>query len=235
MEPTAFVAGATGYTGRELVRVLAIRKIETHAHVRPDSPRLEEWRNKHAALGAETDATPWELGAMTATMARIRPTHVFSLLGTTRARAKSAEHRGERADYLAVDYGLTVMLIDAIKKARLTPRFVYLSAAGVGPAARGDYLQVRHRVENTLRGSGLSVVIARPSFITGSDRDEDRPVERIAAGTFDVMLGVARAFGARQLQDRYRSTTNQTLARALVRAGFDDSKSGVLESEDLRD
>ena len=33
----AFVAGATGYTGREVVRLLAERGVRTLAHVRPDS------------------------------------------------------------------------------------------------------------------------------------------------------------------------------------------------------
>ena len=34
-----FVVGATGYTGREVVRLLREKRIPTVAHVRPDSPR----------------------------------------------------------------------------------------------------------------------------------------------------------------------------------------------------
>ena len=40
----AFVAGATGFTGREVVRLLVERGVPAVAHVRPDSPRLEEWK-----------------------------------------------------------------------------------------------------------------------------------------------------------------------------------------------
>src|SRR5215208_1501420 len=66
---TAFVAGATGYTGREVVRQLVERGVRAVAHVRPDSPRLAEWRERFAELGAEVDATPWEEPAMRASLA----------------------------------------------------------------------------------------------------------------------------------------------------------------------
>ena len=48
----AFVAGATGYTGREVVRVLLERGVRTVAHVRPDSPHVDEWRSRFEAQGA---------------------------------------------------------------------------------------------------------------------------------------------------------------------------------------
>jgi uncharacterized protein YbjT (DUF2867 family) len=89
-EPGAFVAGATGYVGREVVRVLAQeRSIPTAAHVRRDSPRLAEWRDRVAAAGASIDTTEWAEPAMTETLVRLRPTLVFALLGTTRARRAS--------------------------------------------------------------------------------------------------------------------------------------------------
>ena len=57
---TAFVLGATGFVGREVVRQLCVRGTKTFAHVRPDSSKLDEWRGRFAELGAETDATPWD-------------------------------------------------------------------------------------------------------------------------------------------------------------------------------
>lgn len=100
----AFVAGATGYTRRAVVRVLAERGVPVAAHVRPDSPRLTEWHARFAALGAEVDDTPWDADALAATLARRQPTHVFALLGTTRARAK---REGTTSPYEAVDYALS--------------------------------------------------------------------------------------------------------------------------------
>ena len=101
--PTAFVAGATGYTGREVVRVLRESGVSTVAHVRPDSPRLAEWRARFGALGAEVDTTPWDAPAMATTLARVQPAIVFALLGTTRRRARAAAERGAAESYASVD------------------------------------------------------------------------------------------------------------------------------------
>ena len=64
----AFVAGATGFTGREVVRVLLDRGVPTVAHIRPDSSRLDEWRERFEGLGARTDTTAWEKEPMSATL-----------------------------------------------------------------------------------------------------------------------------------------------------------------------
>src|SRR5262245_55763625 len=52
-EDVAFVAGATGYTGNEVVSALRGRGIRTIAHVRPDSSSLERWRKSFEDIGAE--------------------------------------------------------------------------------------------------------------------------------------------------------------------------------------
>jgi nucleoside-diphosphate-sugar epimerase len=231
----AFVAGATGYTGHAVVRELTARGVETHAHVRPDSPSLDEWRERFTSLGAYVDVTPWIRDAMTDTMRRISPRVVFALLGTTRARAKRDATGAVPDSYAAVDYGLTRMLLDALLAASLRPRFIYLSSAGVSDRARGEYLQVRARFERELRESGLPFVIARPSIITGSDRQETRPAERVAASVFDGVLRVAGVLGAQHLSERYHSTSADVLARALVRLAMDPMvEDTVIESEGLR-
>ncbi len=235
---SAFVAGATGFTGREVVRLLVERGVPTVAHVRPDSPRLGEWKARFAAVGAEEDTTAWEKEAMSASLGRIRPAFLFALLGTTRARMHAAGRAGEDPavqSYEAVDYGLTAMLIEAAREAGLSPRFVYLSAAGVKETSRSAYYRARAQAEALLRSSGLSYTIARPSFITGPGRDDDRPLERAGAVIGDRLLSVAGRFGARKLQARYASTTNLRLANALVRLAFDPkAENGIFESEELR-
>jgi uncharacterized protein YbjT (DUF2867 family) len=231
----AFVAGATGYTGREVVGALVARGVRTLAHVRPDSPRLDEWRTRFGEQGAEVDTTPWTREAMTARLAELSPTHVFALLGTTFKRARRAAAEGRLEDYEAVDYGLSMMLIEALVDARLRPRLVYLSAAGASAHARGSYMQVRWRVEEALRSSGLPYTIARPSFITGPDRDEARAGERVGAAVADGLLSVASVLGGRRLAARYRSTSSTVLAGALVARAFDPAaENTVLQSEDLR-
>lgn len=234
-EVQAFVAGATGYTGREVVRELRRRAVETVAHVRPDSSRLEEYRARFGESGASVDATPWTLDAMTATMTRLRPTHVFALLGTTRARMKKEVAAGQaRADYEKVDYGMSAMLIDAAIAAGVKPRYVYLSSLGVGPRSANAYIAVRWRLEEKLRASGLSYAIARPSIITGEDREDERTGEKIAAVVADSVLGAIGALGGKGLRDKWSSMNAETLARGLVRAGLDSSEDRIFESEALR-
>jgi len=227
----AFVAGATGYTGREVVRTLVRRGIETVAHVRPDSPQLGLWRERFAVMGTQTDATPWNADALAVTCARWRPDLVFALIGTTRRRMARS---GGRDSYSSVDYGLTVTLLEAAVRAVPGARFVYLSAVGVRERQTRGYLGARSRAEAAIRASGLDFTIARPSFITGRDRDEDRPMERFGAATTDVALAVAARLGARRLADRYRSTTNVALADALVRRALDPAAANrTLEGTDL--
>ena len=239
MSGAAFVAGATGYVGRALVRVLTARGTRVVAHVRPDSPQLDAWRTRFAAMGATVDATPWDEHAMAATLAALRPTVVYALLGTTRKRTRAAAARGAADGYEHVDYGLTALLLRATQHAArdtgTAPRFVYLSAVGADAASRNPYLAVRGRLEAELRASGLPWTVARPSFITGPDRDESRPAERIGAAVVDAALAIPGWLGARRLRDRWRSTTADELARALARLAADPRAAGaVVEGDRLR-
>jgi len=229
----AFVAGATGYTGRELVRQLAAAGHRVTAHVRPDSRSLATWRQRFADCGAETDTTPWTEAAMKEAFARLKPELVFAVLGTTRARARGEGMSAARA-YDEIDYGLTALLIDAAREDPELQCFVYLSSIGVKADTGNPYLAARARAEARLHGAGLPFVIARPSFITG-DRDERRPAEHGAAIVADASLSLARLLGARTLADRYRSMNAEELARALIAAALEPGcRNRVLMGEDLR-
>lgn len=236
----AFVAGATGFTGREVVRLLCERGIQTVAHVRPDSARLDEWRERFAKVGAAVDVSAWEESSMAATLARVEPAWIFSLLGTTRARARSAARMGldpAAESYEAIDYGLTRILVRAAGGCASLRRFVYLSAAGVGARSglRSPYYQARIRAETLLKASGLPFTIARPSFITGPGRDDPRLLERLGAALADGLLAAAGFLGARALRDRYASMTNTALAKALVDLALDPgAENREIECEELR-
>lgn len=226
----AFVAGATGLTGRHVVARLVAAGVEAVAHVRPDSARLGEWEARFGELGAAVDRSPWTPDGMAAAMAKWAPGLVFSLLGTTKAR-----ERAGGGDYEAVDYGLSVMLIDAV--AAVGPRdarVVYLSSLGAD-GGRGAYLDARKRVEAHLRQSGVAWTIARPSLIVG-DRDERRVGERVAEVVVDSVMAVVGALGGRGVADRARSISGAELARGLVRWGLDPAGAGrVVDGRALRD
>lgn len=235
---TAIVFGATGLTGRYVVSHLARpRTLRVIAHVRPDSPRLAEWRTRFAQEGAEVSVAAWTKEGIDALAARERPTLVFGLLGTTQARVKRAARAGRDASnetYDAVDVALTEMAIAACAAISPRPRFVYLSSVGTSETAAGSYLKARARVERTLRASGLPYTIARPSFIVG-DRDEPRVLEKLAAPVADGLLGVLGAIGATRLRDQYRSITGEALAKALVTLAHDPAWADrIAEPADLQ-
>jgi len=231
----AFVAGATGYTGREVVRILTGRGVRTVAHVRPDSAKLERWRDRFENDGAAVDLTPWRDTDIAHALSALQPTHVFSLLGTTRARRRASGTSGAGETYEAVDYGLTAMLIRAAVASGSRPRFIYLSALGVQEHTSNPYLVARWKAESMLRASGLPYTIARPSFITGPDRDESRPLERVAATVVDAAAGLARLFGAHGLAGSVRSMSGPELAAGLVRHAFDAaSENATLGTEEIR-
>ncbi|MCB9506981.1 MAG: NAD(P)H-binding protein [Myxococcales bacterium] len=232
---SAFVAGATGYTGRAVVETLRARGVAVTAHVRPGSPRLETLGDSFRDVGASVDTTPWDRHALASRLTELRPDVVFALLGITRAGAAREKKRtGVEPSYETIDYGLTVLLLDAISDAGLSPRFVYLSSLGTSATASGEYLRWRWKAEERVRKSGLPFTIARPSFITGDERDEDRPGERIGAAVASVVLGASAALGAKRFAKRYGSRTNTQLASALVDAALDPAKANrTLESEEL--
>lgn len=210
---TAFVVGATGYVGREVVRALVAQGVRTLAHVRPDSPQRARWSSEFAREGAEVDVTAWQQEAFTSRLAALQPDLVFALLGTTRARAA---REGISDAYERIDYGLTAITLKAARASGARPRFVYLSALGARESTRNPYLAVRGRLETALLASTLPYLIARPAFITGADREEFRPAERLAAVALDAALLVALPFGGAGLRARYRSLTGRQVAEGLV-------------------
>lgn len=223
----AFVAGATGYTGGEVVRELIRRGVECIAHVRPDSPRLEEWRGRFNAMGATFDCTPWGDAEFEAVMRHYHPDYAFGLLGTTRSRARRARRTGARDSYETVDYLLTSIVMRATRSMSPNAKFVYLSSIGVTPAARNPYLAVRARMEAELMSSGLRYLIARPALITGTDREESRPTERLAAKLAALAFRSAGIVGWKSFHNRFATLSGSELARALVNAALDANVANV--------
>ncbi len=232
MNEHAFVTGATGYTGQAVVATLRDRGIPTTAHVRPDSPRLAEHKAHFTSLGAAVDTTPWEGEAMAGTLARLEPTLVFCLLGTTRHRVgRERRDGGQGQVYEDVDYGMTMMVVRAAAQLGPPPRLVYLSAAGTKPSRPGSYGEARWKVEQALEAGSVPWTIARPCFITGPDRQESRPAERSVAALLDGMLWL----GGGRARARWGSMTADELAQGLVRHALTPESAGaIVEAADLR-
>ena len=228
---TALVLGATGFVGREVVRQLCVRGTKTIAHVRPDSSKVDAWRATFGELGATVDTTPWEAPALAARIRELDPAQIYILIGTTRSKAKADAVEGDI--YEKVDLGLTQLTVEAATASERTPRLVYLSSVGADRTARSAYLRARGKAEDVIRAAKLPWVIARPSIITG-DREDGRLGEKSAAVVGDGLLAVAGVLGGKKLRDRYRSTTPDVLASALIRLGEAPEHDRVIDGLDLR-
>jgi len=208
-----------------------VRGTKTYAHVRPDSPKLAEWRTTFAELGADTDATAWDVAALAARWRELAPQQIYVLSGTTRHKAKSEGVQGDI--YETIDYGLTKLAVDAARASETQPRIVYLSSVGADGSARSAYMRARGKAEDAVKTSGLPWVIARPSLITG-ERDEGRLGERAAGVVGDGLLAVVGVLGGKTLRERYRSTTPDVLASALIRIGESAEHDRIVDGADLR-
>jgi uncharacterized protein YbjT (DUF2867 family) len=232
----AFVAGATGYAGRALVGRLAAAAEPVVAHVRPDSRVGPDVLEAFTRAGARVDRTPWEPEAMRRALAEVAPSRIFVLLGTTRRRTAAARRRGERAGYAEVDRDLPLLLVDAAIRAGVTPTLAYLSALGADPDSRNAYLRARGAVERAIAAAPMPWVILRPSFVTGPDRREPRPAERLAAKAVDGVLGALGALGWKAPASRYGSLDAEAVARALDTLSRDPSARGrIIEGSALRE
>lgn len=65
-----------------------------------------------------------------------------------------------------VDYRGTVNLVAAAKRSGAR-RFVYISGAGAAPDADKHWFRLKWQAEETIRGSGLTYTIFRPSWVYG--------------------------------------------------------------------
>lgn len=229
----AFIAGATGYTGRHLAEVLLERGADVCAHVRPDSPSLDSWREHFSELGAELSTAPWTPEGIEDALQVFAPTHIFLLLGTTKSRARGETGSAVAETYEAVDYGLSSMTIDAAGRSAADARVVYLSSLGVKEGTSNAYLAARARVERELAESALDWVVVRPSFISGDDRGESRPAERIAAIASGAFIGGLRLVGARKTANTLRSRTGRELAEGLAVAALHADARSVLDGAEL--
>lgn len=238
MTHRALVFGATGYTGTALVPLFAQNPdSRVWAHIRNGSPSRARVEPEFTAAGAQIEECAFEASEISALIERIKPTVVFGLLGITRAGAAREEKRtGKRPDYELVDYGYTRMALDACRQHEPDARFVYLSSTGISEREPSNaYMHARWRMERALISSGQPFTIARPSFISGENRQESRPMERAAATVTGALTGALKSIGIRSLADAWAPMTNHELANALLRASLDPSMADqILEAEALR-
>jgi nucleoside-diphosphate-sugar epimerase len=228
-----FIAGSTGYTGQALVKELRRRQLSCLAHIRPSSSSLESRRQEFTDLGAEVSTAEWTTEAMTECLTQFQPEVIFSVLGTTKKKNKLEARHGREASYDSIDRDLPLLLYSIACRLPAAPRFVFLSSMGAEKPT-GTYLRARYEVEQVLINGSLPYLIARPGFISGSDRDESRPMERFATIGSDAMLRGLAALGMETAHRKYASLSSTQLAQGLIHFAIEDLSRKIVYSEDLR-
>jgi nucleoside-diphosphate-sugar epimerase len=238
MTHRALVFGATGYTGNALVPLFAQHPAsEVWAHIRTGSPSRARVEPAFSKAGAHIEECAFDEAEIAALVAKVKPTVVFGLLGITRSGAAREEKRtGHRPDYEQVDYGYTHMVLEACREHAPKARFVYLSSTGISDKEPSNaYMHARWRMERALISSGQPWTIARPSFISGDNREESRPMERAAASVTKVLAGALKSVGISSVADAWAPMTNHELANALLESALDPAAEGqILQAEALR-
>lgn len=203
---TLFVAGATGATGRTLMRLALANGVDVLPHVRPKSA------NKPPASGWDRRAE-FELSDHDRLVEALRGrTTVLQLIGTMRKRFAAGD------TYLSSDIGTTRLLVEASKEAGVN-HLVLLSSVGAGRPI-GDYLKAKAEAEHLVRDSGLSWTIARPSAFEGEGHH----------------VPGAKILTAIPFLNRFRPIQMEELASALLRVALDGAPSDtVLEGDSLWD
>jgi hypothetical protein len=220
---SAWVFGATGLTGRGVVRALCLANINCHAHLRPNSSSRDSMETLFSELGAFVEPFDWTETQLKAAFEKAHPTVVFLTLGTTNARAK-LDGQGHRA----VDYRLTKMVLDVLKAEYPEAQVVYLSAVRSLGASLSDYFKIRVELEAELKTFDTHVLVAQPALITG-DRIDARPWEHRAAVATNRGLDCLSAIGWTGMARRYRSLDGTTLARGMVQLWLEQSTCGIAD------
>ena len=234
MQSHFFVAGATGYTGNAVVKYLSELGIACTAHIREHSANLDTKRAQLESYGATVVVTPWTAEKIQGLLLNCQPTHVVSALGITKSGAKKEHARlGTAPTYSSVDRDLSLMIYTAATELEQPPRFVFVSSMGAD-GAQNNYIRARYEVEQTILNGALPYFIARPGFITGSDRPESRPLEQGAAMIWDAALTSLSWVGFRKLRQNYASMSATTLATSLVRHALHNQPNQILTPQNLR-
>lgn len=217
------IAGGTGEVGRQLLALMAGRSdLQVRALVRrpgalPAATNLSEvpFDFEDAAAYGPALALPCDL--------------LLIALGTTRAAA------GSDAAFLRVDRDYPLRLITALAAAHPGATVGLVSSVGA-EGGQGLYLGAKAAVEAGLRSSGLSHVIARPSFLR-SHRKDVRPME-VAVDWLAAPLALALGrtlFPRSQAWWRWAPVHVREVAATLLEAalGLTPGQSRILEGLDL--
>lgn len=199
-----FIAGATGATGQVLLPLATAAGHDVRFHIRPQTaPKTPLARDPRAYI-LDLDQQAELIAALEGVES------VFCLIGTMRKRFAQGD------TYESSDIGATQHLLDAAKAAHV-PQFILLSSFGAG--GLGAYMQMKGKVEDMVKTSGMSWVIFQPSALESPpDGLAGHHGRREVPGFVSALGRGLRALpGARGFADDWRPMPLDVLARAMLR------------------
>ena len=211
---TALVFGATGLTGKFLLRELADRG-EYHKLRVFVRNRLKESLPKLEIIHFESENLK-EIKSL------IKGDDLYCCVGTTIKKA------GSQKKFREVDYDLPVKLAEIARENGVACMAV-ISALGAGAESRNFYLRTKGEMEEKILSMNLPrLILARPSMLHGP-REEKRigeEIGRVATNLLSPLL-----FGK---LEKFKSIHVQVLARAMVNlANAQGLKKHVFDSDEL--
>lgn len=214
----AFVVGATGLVGRQLLAELVAE---------PRVERIVAVTRRPLDLSHEKlEVLVTELDELEDALAKRQATHAFCCLGTTIAKA------GSQAAFRHVDHDLSLAFGRACVEAGVE-KLLVVTALGADPRSRVFYNRVKGELERDLAALGLPELhLLRPSLLLG-EREERRRAEALA-------MALAKPLGALLAGPlaKYRAIDASDVAKALLAFALEPKSSQAVtihESDAIRE
>jgi uncharacterized protein YbjT (DUF2867 family) len=210
-QKTAIILGATGLTGRLLLRKLIADdsytsiKLFSRKSSGNTAPKIKEFVGDILQLEHfKNDFTADE---------------VFCCIGTTSAKTK------DRAVYKAIDFGIPFAAAKLAKENDI-PTYLVVSAMGANSKSKIFYNRTKGEMEQAVLSQKIpNTYILRPSLILG-ERNEKRPGESLGA----VMLKLTNVFLIGRLK-KYRAIEADCIAEAMINLAKSNHHQPIVESD----
>ncbi len=156
-----FLAGGTGFVGKQILRDLLENKYQVRCLTRKGSEQKISHYKNPALVKTGIDIVNGDITDAASLDGKLEGCDaVINLVGIIR------EFRGRGITFEKLHYEGTTNLVKAARSQKVR-RFIQMSALGVRPDGKTQYQQTKYRAEECVRTSGLDYTIFRPSIIFG--------------------------------------------------------------------
>lgn len=192
---TAVVIGATGLTGRGIVKTL----IESDRYDEVVSFSRRPLRIHHEKLKSHiVDFENFE-----GWKAEVQGDDLFCALGTTLKQA------GSKAAQYKIDYHYQAMIIEQAKINDISRLFL-VSSPGANPKSMGFYLRMKGELDEFAKAQKFQAcVLIKPSVIIGN-RPDNRIGEKVGAKIFNVVSRLSPSL------EKFKPVMGEVLGKQIV-------------------